>query len=280
MFNVSYPEQENAGWGAYYSLDIGSMHLIVLRTNDFDNSDRKLSAEQLNWLREDLIKANNNPNIKWKIAVMHEGIVTPRSHKWTGTVHMDTAGREIMQVFREGQLDLALNGHSHFSYISYPLDYREETDIDLDGDGYFEYVKTVTSDKDLVSGDENNLYDEDIYQFSNYISGVDGTIFHEVGVSGLEYDQSALPLQNEAENKIKWVYFDRLMTTKHQTNENAYANIVGLNPNISALKDYSLYDYIVIDNQSITIKNYLFNYNDWITSKAPAIFNYGYKITK
>ena len=280
MFNVSYPEQDKAGWGAYYSLDIGAMHLIVLRSNDFDNSDRKLSAEQLNWLREDLSKANDNPKIKWKIAVMHEGIVVPRSHKWTGTVHMDTAGREIMQVFREGQLDLALNGHSHISYISYPLDYREETDVDLDGDEYYEYVKNVKSAKHLVSGDENNLYDEDIYEFTGYRSGVDGTIFHEVGVSGLEYDQSALPLQNEAENKIKWVYFDRLMTTKHQTNENAYANIEGLNPNISALKDYSLYDYIVIDNQSITIKNYLFNYNDWINSKTPAIFNYGYKITK
>ena len=244
MFNINYPEQSGANNGAYYSLDIGALHLIVIRAGDyFTRKDKKLSPEQIAWLREDAVKDDANEKTKWRVAVVHEAPIVPLSQTPTSNNHMAAMRQETMQLFRDIQLDLVLTGHNHFNATSYPLDYTDEI-TDFDGDGYTDYVEIVT---DNASAVEKNGENVTIYE--NYISGEQGTVFHELAATGRQYKTiSAFTTDSIAEAYKKWVYWQNL-------------GVGGAGQAFSGdSKAYSFYDYITVTENTLTVKTYGVNY--------------------
>ncbi|HKL94084.1 MAG TPA: metallophosphoesterase [Clostridia bacterium] len=91
--------------GLYYSFDYGTLHLVVLNTNDTTN--KGLGTAQLNWLKADLA-ANTS---KWTVVLMHKGIYSAGSHSTDFDIVAMRA--QLTKVFAEGGVDVVLSGHDH-----------------------------------------------------------------------------------------------------------------------------------------------------------------------
>lgn len=114
------PEQDTAT-GVYYSYDYNSLHVAVLNTNDL-NSDNALSAEQIEWLKDDMSKTDAD----WKIVMLHKALYSNGSHYDDKDV---VAMREQLgTLLPELGIDLVLQGHDHVYLRTSALIGNEKTD--------------------------------------------------------------------------------------------------------------------------------------------------------
>jgi len=123
-----------SGTEAYYSLDYGNVHLIVL---DSQGVDRSPGSAMLTWLETDIMSATSD----WIIAFWHH----PPYSK--GQFHdSDVEGREIdmrenvLPILEANGVDLVLTGHSHSYERSYLLD------------GHYGFSDTITPGMILDAG--------------------------------------------------------------------------------------------------------------------------------
>ncbi len=93
--------------GSYYSYDCASVHVAVINTNDV-LSDGTLVPSQVTWLRDDL----ENTAAKWKIVVMDAPV-------FTGAWENEALAKQLMNLFDELNVDLALEGGAKSYYRSH-----------------------------------------------------------------------------------------------------------------------------------------------------------------
>ncbi len=257
MFNLSYPTQGNVGRGLFYSLDIGCMHLVVLKTNDtmaYDSQGQfeklnKLSEEQMEWLKSDLQSANANPERKWTVVSMHEGIIVPTYASLSSlNNHQLWLRPQLMPIFDEYDVDVVFNGHNHYLDSTFPLIYDADAKSDLDGDGIEDLVRIVTEEYEVKNETNEFGKTEKINIFKNYRSGKEGTVFHQIGTAGRQFSEtfSASELQK---NLAKKRYYRNLLS-------GAAGLAIEGDP-----RTYSMYAYIEVTENSFTIRTYGVNYN-------------------
>jgi 3',5'-cyclic AMP phosphodiesterase CpdA len=96
------------GW---YSFDAGGWHFVALNSH----LDRRLHAEQLAWLKDDLARHRTRCTLAWWHAPLYSSGGHPRN----------TTMRDVWQVLVEAGAELALAGHDH--------DYERFAPMDADG---------------------------------------------------------------------------------------------------------------------------------------------------
>ncbi|MCR5484482.1 MAG: metallophosphoesterase family protein [Clostridiales bacterium] len=111
MFNVGEAEGSATTTGCYYSFDYGNAHIAVLNTNDM----YPMSAQQLNWLRNDM----NTSSADWKIIFMHRA-------SYSAGKNIDKPDTIIMRklllpVIDELDIDLVMAGHDHMYFRTYQV---------------------------------------------------------------------------------------------------------------------------------------------------------------
>jgi DNA repair exonuclease SbcCD nuclease subunit len=141
LYNIDYPDGEKDALkntrsrGPVFSFELGPVHFVMLRSNDIFYADNYidsyrgvLSAAQVNWMKQDVKKAQENPDIKWTVAVMHESCM--RASQFTNpstgsSVHAMSLTEQLVPLFNELNVDLCLFGHDHTLYASYPMIWDE-----------------------------------------------------------------------------------------------------------------------------------------------------------
>ncbi|MBQ4337906.1 MAG: metallophosphoesterase [Clostridia bacterium] len=98
-------ESSNTEIGGYYSYDYNNCHFTVLDTNDI--VDDELSAEQIEWLKDDV----SSSEAKWKIVVLHKAAYSNGSHYDDG----DVVGirKQLCTLMPYLGVDMVLQGHDH-----------------------------------------------------------------------------------------------------------------------------------------------------------------------
>jgi hypothetical protein len=106
-FGLVQPEVAPEHAGRYYSFDWGHVHFSVLDTEwtGFD-TQRKMNA----WLRADLAAAQDQ---QWRVILYHK---TPYVNS---QIADNNVYRELLPIFEEGGVHMALGGHWHH-YARYP----------------------------------------------------------------------------------------------------------------------------------------------------------------
>ncbi len=177
IFNINCSAPNAGKRGYYYSFDYGPLHFIVLTSNDVLYENGHITQAQLDWLASDLSLANANPNIKWTVAMMHQGPISPNFTGPTSNHHQDRSADHWMPVFAEYELDLLLFGHEHELIATYPIRYDEENGL-LDTAGTPLSIVPHTVEK--------TTYDGVSVDKITHAAGVErrGTVFHQTGASG------------------------------------------------------------------------------------------------
>lgn len=177
LFNINCSAPNAGQRGYYYSFDYGPLHFIVLTSNDVLYENGHVTQAQLEWLASDLSLANANPNIKWTVAMMHQGPISPNFTGPTSNHHQDRSADHWMPVFAEYGLDLLLFGHEHELIATYPICYDAENGaLDTAGTPLSIVPHTV----------EKTTYDGLSMDKITHAEGVEkrGTVFHQTGASG------------------------------------------------------------------------------------------------
>jgi hypothetical protein len=139
----------------YYSFDYQNVHFIALATEYLDMSTDK-AKEQLAFVKSDLEKASNNPDIDWIIPFFHRimyarqsaGVVDTYDHNLEDIYH---------PLFEQYGIKLVLQSHSHTYERTYPL-------------------RTNVEDSDDPIITSNDL--------SNYYYNTDGLVIATIGTGG------------------------------------------------------------------------------------------------
>lgn len=262
MFKVSYPAQNGGNNGVYYSMNIGAMHFVVLRSNDAYVNNGYITQAQLDWLAADLATANADTDTVWNVVALHEPVFAARTQNASSNVHTLKMRAQLMPILRAGKVDLVLQAHTHINYVSYPLEYTSDTSVvDSDGNPQWATVAVNAAQKTTVE----SATGETLVTYTDYRSGVDGTVFHEVGTAGRQYS-STYKLADKAANLAKYPLIENLYS-------GAYV-FEGVN------KPYGFYDCVEVTATTLTVRNYAFNYNDYLTDKIPAVFLHGFRLAK
>lgn len=107
---------QNTDTGLYFSFDYATAHIIVLNTNDADNTTG-ISTAQYDWLKADL---EANSDAKWTFVLMHKSLYSGGSHSFDGDV---AAMREqLVPLFYEYGVDIVFAGHDHTYTVTECLD--------------------------------------------------------------------------------------------------------------------------------------------------------------
>ncbi|XP_031574017.1 acid phosphatase type 7-like [Actinia tenebrosa] len=128
-------ENSGSGTGLWYSLDIGLIHFVAFDTEVYKySSDDGQIARQLNWLEQDLAKANKNrENVPWIVSLAHK------------SDFMDhTNFTYFSPLLHKYGVDIHLCGHSH-NYQRYFPYFKREIDRQSDKNVYKnpKYMTTV-----------------------------------------------------------------------------------------------------------------------------------------
>ncbi len=120
---------EHKTTGLYYSYDYGNVHFVVLDTNKVNDDETSyIDDEQLQWLEEDLEKANEN-GAEWIIVNMHKGLYTLGEHSDNEKFDGEEGARiRVGSVFEEYGVDLVIQGHDHCPSITKPIKAGEVSD--------------------------------------------------------------------------------------------------------------------------------------------------------
>ena len=275
IFNIDCAESgvEN---GLLYSFDYGPIHFVVMRSNDAINGliGNKISDEQIEWLKADLAEANENPNIKWKIGMMHELAFRPHHNKNSGNYNTDVTGPQLLPIFTKYGLDLVIGGHSHYSNYTYPLIWDKtapeyETGLRSDPDTVYKmgiYMRSV------ASLGENAIYKGDSVRTFNYTDTTHrGTIFWEMSTSGSQV-KSLYEWDMEMAANLQNLYFEMF---------NGGIGYTPYNPK----RPLSMYGYIEVTEDKLVLREYGVDYMQMYTATESeyadhAYFLDGFMLTK
>ena len=278
MYNINLPPQDTSN-GYYYSFDIGSMHFVVLNTNEavaFNNrygdngtilaggkasegiADIKMGAgqmlsEQINWIKSDLKKAKANPHTKWTVAMMHEGLVIPTFGTNYSIAHAYVLRQQLMKTLDECDVDLVLNGHNHYIQTTNPLQYDAAGEIKIktvdDGSAngnktLYERLLKITDSTYTLNTGIAGYEGIELVDFGNdYVSGTGGTIFHQIATAGNQYK----------------VMFKQSELASNLTRYNGlYNNLRSGGAGANDTSNYSMFSYIEIDGEKdqLVLRNY------------------------
>ncbi len=101
-----------SGTKAFYSFNIGNIHIIALDSYGMDNGIYRLydkAGPQYQWLVKDL-EANKS---MWTIVALHHPPYTKRSHDSDGETELRLIRESLVPLFDKHKVDLVLTGHSH-----------------------------------------------------------------------------------------------------------------------------------------------------------------------
>ena len=101
---ANVPEQDLES-GIFYSYDYNNVHFTVLNTNDME--DKKLSEEQLEWMKEDI----QSSDADWHILILHKALYA------AGIYYKDDETKnlrnQLSSLLPYLGVDLVLEGHNH-----------------------------------------------------------------------------------------------------------------------------------------------------------------------
>lgn len=101
----------------YYSFDYLNTHFVALSTE----LNKQETVEQLQFVRNDLLRTKENQNIDWIIVFFHKPFYSASNTDFTNL------RRTYHPVFENFGVDLVVQGHSHNYQRSYPLLFNEAT---------------------------------------------------------------------------------------------------------------------------------------------------------
>lgn len=123
----------NQGSGYFYSFDIGRAHIIMMNTEVYLSTDmQEQKANQLNWLIEDLGKANNERDVRpWLIVMSHHPLYCSvdftmaelNEDCWD---EAEILRRELEDLFYENGVDIYFQAHVHYYERNAPI-YKNQT---------------------------------------------------------------------------------------------------------------------------------------------------------
>jgi len=289
MFNVDWEEDAHASSGMIYSFNYGPLHFISLRSNDvFYEKGGVLTDRQISWLINDVAKARQNPNIKWVIAMMHEGPIVPG---FGGTVnsnhHEPMLGGQLLPLFDELEIDMLLYGHNHYLDTTHPLVWDENaTPLPYTDNPQIRYpneplarehtVRPATTQTEEVTLSDGTVVDKYIYPQGSRR----GTVYHQCMTSGMQMASG-----------YKYNNLDALLAEKGGA-EGVYrmlaAGAVGcLEVNgAPSTVPYSGYSYVQVTPTSLTVLSYGVDargvYNETDPSKITnhSVYVDGFMLTK
>ena len=264
IFNVNIPEfgtgseemyVRNGMSGYAFSFDAGPLHFVVLNSNDtfYTNetnapSSESLSNAQLNWLRADLGEARENEEIKFTVAMIHEGPIVPTHSANTSTDHYKGLRGPLLKELRAGKVDLTICGHNHYYFSSYPIDYDENASTQIVYsptqviDEKYAEIVTMRYSRETVNGIEYNT-------FTDYVSGEDGTVFMEIGAGGSQNTDTYFPFTDMPALIQKHVFYRFLLSQGKNC-------IPGAENTCN-----NMYSYIKVTDTRLTIETYAANFN-------------------
>lgn len=111
----------------FYSFNYLNAHFIALST-ELDKSDQ---LEQLEFVRNDLLRTKSNTNIDWTIIFFHRPFYSATVSEFA------TMTKTYHPIFEKFGVDLVLQGHSHNYQRTYPLLFNDES-----------HLKPIISDKE------------------------------------------------------------------------------------------------------------------------------------
>jgi len=113
--------EANQGTGYFYSFNMGSAHIIMMNTEVYLSSNMKDQLQnQLNWLEEDLQKANDEREIRpWLIVMSHHPLYCSLDYRFEDLNHdcWDDANvlkRALEDLFYENSVDIYFQAHVHY----------------------------------------------------------------------------------------------------------------------------------------------------------------------
>lgn len=271
MFNVDVVS--NTEMGFFYSFDYGPLHFVSMLSNDvYYDYDGMYTAEQLDWLRADLAKANENPNVKWIVTMMHQGIMIPThtEGKMTSNDYSTLTYPQIMPIFDEFGVDLLLYAHNHYLDSSYPILWTNEIEKTI----YDSYVKrnvdyykielaTTETRKTVYDGVE---VDEFVYPANTTRRG---TVMHQTGTVGDQYNNT-YKIADLTTNLASKKYYRNLLSG------GKYAI------DTSGEKSYSMYSYVEVKQDKLVCRTYGVHVESQIKSPSleNGIYLDGFMLTK
>jgi len=116
---------EPSGTEAYYSFDVGNVHIVCLDSYD---SDRSAGGAMLDWLEDDL----STTSAEWVLAFWHHPPYTKGSHNSDAEGDLTEMRENALPILEAYGVDLVLTGHSHSYERSMFIDghYGDSTTFD------------------------------------------------------------------------------------------------------------------------------------------------------
>ena len=263
MFNIDVLSSTEAGF--FYSFDYGPMHFVAMRTNDVHHGDKGMyTQEQLDWLKADLADANENPNVKWIVAMGHQGIMIPTHSVSTTNDYSVITYPQLMPIFDEYKVDLFLYGHNHYLDSTYPVNWSGEIErtaydsyLGREVDYYRIDLATKTTEKVMHDGVEVDKF--------VYADGATkrGTVMHQTGCAGDQYD-SRFTLADLERNLAEKKYYRMLLSTGSTAIDGSGGNSTG----------YSMYSYLEVTGDKLVCRTYGVNVPAQV--KSPSLDNAKY----
>ena len=231
IFNIDYPGKDNPNYdmqnGVFYSFDYGPMHYVVINSNEIYVNGRDLDEVQVAWIKDDVAKANANPNIKWVVAMTHHAPYPNLLYD----VDVNYAA-QLVPLLDSLDVDLLLYGHNHALTVTYPIVWDNSLTADATG----MKAKVVTSTTENVTHDgvtvEKYIYADGTTDY--------GTVFHQTGAGGIQSGNKYLDI--DMANYPYW----RIITGGGANNW----------PSINMSGSLSMYTYVEVSNDTLVARTY------------------------
>ena len=231
IFNVDYPGKDNPNYdmqnGVFYSFDYGPMHYVVINSNEIYVNGRDLDEVQVAWIKDDVAKANANPNTKWVVAMTHHAPYPNLLYD----VDVNYAA-QLVPLLDSLDVDLLLYGHNHALTVTYPIVWDNSLTADATG----MKAKVVTKETESVTYDgetvEKYIYGDDVTDY--------GTILHQTGAGGIQSGNKYLDI--DMANYPYW----HIIKGGGQSNW----------PNITMSGPLSMYTYVEASNDTLVVRTY------------------------
>lgn len=243
MFNIDVIS--NTEMGFFYSFDYGPLHFVSVLTNDiYYNYDGMYTEEQLNWLHQDLQKAQANPEIKWIIVVSHMGIEIPTSKVGVSNSNDMSAVmyEQLMPILDQYGVALFLYGHNHYLDSTYPMVWNSKVESSVYNDYFGKeinyYKKELATNATQKTPWDGVYVDEFVYKSSttNF-----GCIMHQTGTAGNQYSDN----------------FKLSLSEEYKTTHPLYRKLVGGKKGmINETTNYSMYSYVEVTSDKLVCRTY------------------------
>ena len=120
-FNLDTPANSATETGAYYSYDYGNAHFVVLNSNEDSAEYANFSADQVEWLKNDVTRAKSNGS-KWIIVNIHKGPYTTSNHATDKDIMGPNGVRnKIAPLMAQLGIDFVVQGHDHIYARTKPI---------------------------------------------------------------------------------------------------------------------------------------------------------------